>query len=227
MPKRTLDNIAPEKRERVLREAALLFAERGYPHTDMAALAKRCGISKGSIYTYFESKEELYLYVCRDGLERSRAAVWTGVDPDWDAYRLIDHVFRAGVGFAADHPEFVTLYLSFAPPGMEFFAAELSRDVEKPTADTLKDSLRSGIEAGIVRADLDVEHAALMINNNYVLLLAALVSRHFATRLGTYLDVEDDLDAATIQHHLDHTISMIHALLRPIPGAQGEGEDDA
>jgi AcrR family transcriptional regulator len=231
VPKQTLDNIAPAKRERVLREAALLFAQRGYPHTDMAALAKRCGISKGSIYTYFESKEELYLYVCRDGLERSREAVWAGVGEGWDIYRLVDHVFRAGVGFAAAHPEYVTLYLSFAPPGMEFFAAELSRDVEQPTADALKRALRAGIAAGIVRGDLDVEHAALMINNNYVLLLAALVSRHFRTRLGTYVDVQvgtdtdDDLDAETIEHHLQRTITMIHALLRPLDGAASDGEE--
>ncbi len=224
MPRQTLSNIAPEKRRRVIREAALLFAERGYSNTDMAALARRCGISKGSIYTYFESKEELYLYVCRDGLTRSREAVWAGVEEGWDVYRLVEHVFRAGVSFAAAHPEYVTLYLSFAPPGMEFFARELSREVEQPTAEALKRSLRAGMEAGLVRDDLDVEHAALMINDSYVLLLAAMVSRHFRTRLGTYLGVRGELDAAILAEHAERTIATIHTLLRPPAGGADGGE---
>ena len=215
MPKSTLDNIPEEKRERVLREAALLFAEKGYPDTDMAKLARRAGISKGSIYTYFESKDELYLYDCRDGLDRSREAVVGGVDPARDIYHLEDNIFHTGVSFARAHPEYVSLYLSFSPSGMEFFARELSEDVEKPTADYLKQLIRDGIERGYVRDDLDVEHAAWLINNNYVMFLAALVSRHFRTRMTTYFEIEGELADVDIELHLDRTIRLIHDLLRP------------
>lgn len=216
MPKATLENIPEEKRERVLREAALLFAEKGYPNTDMAKLARRAGISKGSIYTYFESKDELYLYVCRDGLRRSRDAVWGDVDPGWDVYQLVDHIFRAGVAFARSNPEYVSLYLSFAPTGMEFFARELSEEVEKPTADYLKQMLAEGVERGHVRDDLDVEHTAWMINNSYVLFLAALVSRHFRTRLTTYFGIDGELTDDAIETHLDRTIRALHEMLRPV-----------
>ena len=215
MPKGTLDNIAPEKRERVMREAAMLFAERGFSHTDMAELARRCGISKGSIYTYFESKDELYLYVCRDGLERSRRFVWGDVAPDSDVYTLVEHVFRRGVEFARTYPEYVTLYLAVASAGMERFADGLSRDVEKPTADELKSRLRGGIEAGIVRDDLDVEQTAWLINNSYVMLVASLVSRHFRIRMTEYLDGDDGLTDRAVDEHTARTIRQLHDLLRP------------
>ncbi len=215
MPNKTFENIAPAKRERILRQAALFFAERGYVQTDMAELARRCDISKGSIYTYFDSKEALYLHVCRDGLERSRKAVWADVEPDWDIYRLVEHVFERGVGFARRHPEYVTLYLSFAPPGMEVFAEELSREVETPTAETLKERIRDGIGAGIVRPGLDVNQTAWVINNAYVMLLAALVSRHFRTRLAVYCDVDDDLTDAVFEQQTEQSIRMIQDILRP------------
>ncbi len=215
MPKGTLDNIAPEKRERVLRQAAKLFAERGFAHTDMAQLAQRCGISKGSIYTYFDSKDELYLYVCRDGLERSRAHVWSGLEPGADIYSIVDHVFRRGVEFAHTHPEYVTLYLAVGSAGMERFADELSLSVEKPTADALKDALRRGIDAGTVRADLDVERAALLINDTYILLAASLVSRHFGTRAAEYLQTDGPLEGPVLDQHLERTIGMLHEFLRP------------
>ena len=215
MPKDTLQNIPREKRERVLREAALFFAERGYTRTDMAALARRCGISKGSIYTYFDNKQELYLYVCRDGLERSRQAVWSKVDPDWDIYSLVDHVFRAGVAFAREYPEYVTLYLSYGAPGMEVFADALSREVEQPTAETLERTIRAGIEWGSVRVDIDVEHAAWLINNTYVMLLAALVSHHFRTRMAVYMGHEGALTDTFVDRHLQRCIDNLHDMLRP------------
>ena len=94
MPKPTFDKISPEKRERFLVEAARLFAERGFSQTDMAELASRANVAKGSVYDYFDSKEDLYLYVCRDGLERSRRAVYGGIDPSWDLYRQITAHFQ-------------------------------------------------------------------------------------------------------------------------------------
>ncbi len=222
MPKGTLDNIAPEKRERVLREAARLFAEKGFAQTDMAQLAQRAGISKGSIYTYFDSKDELFLYVSRDGLERSRAAVWGALDEGADIYRTLAHVFRRGLAFAAEYPEYVTLYLAVGTAGMERFADELSRAVEKSTADTLKARLRAGIEAGVVRSDLDVEQAAWLLNNTYVMLVAPLASRHFQLRMAEYLGGEAPLSDASMEEHLERTLRLLEGLLRP-PVGGGEG----
>ncbi|MCC7071665.1 MAG: TetR/AcrR family transcriptional regulator [Deltaproteobacteria bacterium] len=195
MPKQTLLKIATEKRERLLREAAKLFAERGFEAADMAELAERCGIAKGSLYTYFSSKDDLYLYVCRDGLARSRAAVWAAVEPTWDVVRVLEHTFRAGVAFARERPELVTLYLGVASVGLEATAAQLSDEVERPAAERWKVLLQAGIHAGVVRADLDVPVAAWQINNAYVMLLAALVSEHFGIRLRAYLDLPRRLSA--------------------------------
>ena len=99
MPKETLQKIKPAKRDKLLAEAARLFAQRGYAATDMAELASRAGVAKGSLYNYFESKEELYLYVCRQGLELSRRVVYGGLDPAWDVYRQLEYIFRQGAAF--------------------------------------------------------------------------------------------------------------------------------
>jgi len=47
-------------RQQELTQAALaVFAERGYHRATMQAVAERAGVSKGSVYDYFKSKEEL------------------------------------------------------------------------------------------------------------------------------------------------------------------------
>ncbi len=220
-PKETFNKIAPEKKERLLREAAALFAERGLAHTDMAELAARAGVAKGSLYNYFASKEDFYEYVCRDGLERSRRAVYGGLDPEWDIYRQVEHIFRQGMHFALEHPEYVALYLNVASAGMSDFAERISREVEAYTARHLKKLLRRSIQEGIVRPDLDVNLAAFLINSLYIMFLAALASRHFQIRMQVYLEIRGRLTAKKLERHLDRTIKQIHTVLRPAPPARG------
>jgi len=215
MPKPTFSNIAPEKRERVLKEAARLFATRGFAETDMAELASRAAVSKGSLYDYFESKEDLYLSVCRDALARSRRAVYGGIKPDWDLYRQIDHIFRKGAAFARANPEYVRMYLNVSASGMEQFADKLTRDVEGYTADHLKALLRQGIQDGIVRSDVDVNLAAFLINSVYIIFLASLVSRHYQIRMKEYLEIASRIDARSATEQLDKVILTIERFLKP------------
>jgi AcrR family transcriptional regulator len=58
-----------EARPAELTRAALeLFVERGYATTRLEDVARRAGVSKGTLYLYFESKEDLFKAVVREGL---------------------------------------------------------------------------------------------------------------------------------------------------------------
>jgi len=48
-----------EKRERILEVSLKLFMEKGFNQTSIEEITKLAGISKGSFYTYFKSKEDL------------------------------------------------------------------------------------------------------------------------------------------------------------------------
>ena len=219
MPKDTLFKIPEKKREHLLRQASLLFAERGLNQSDMAALAGRVGIAKGSLYNYFDNKEELYLYVCRDGLERSRSAVYGTMDPSWDVYRQVDHIFREGARFVQSHPEYLILYTNIASAGMARFSARISKEVEHYTAAHLKQVLRRDMAAGIVRDDLDVNLTAFAINSLYIVLMTSLVPGHHRIRLHEYLEIAGDLDTETVEALIARTTTLIHRMLRPIRNA--------
>lgn len=56
-----------EARPQELLDAALdLFVERGFAATRLDDIAKRAGVSKGTLYLYYESKEELFKAVVRN-----------------------------------------------------------------------------------------------------------------------------------------------------------------
>ncbi|MBE1293288.1 MAG: TetR family transcriptional regulator [Rhodobacteraceae bacterium] len=70
---RTIAKDYEEKRARILKSAARVFAEQGYDRASMSVLAKECGISKANIYHYYDSKDALlfdvldtYLKALRD-----------------------------------------------------------------------------------------------------------------------------------------------------------------
>ncbi|GHF55172.1 TetR/AcrR family transcriptional regulator [Seohaeicola zhoushanensis] len=56
---RTQSKDYPEIREKILRTAARLFAEKGFSTATIVDLANACGSSRGALYHYFESKEEI------------------------------------------------------------------------------------------------------------------------------------------------------------------------
>lgn len=58
-----------EARPAELTAAALeLFVERGFAATRLEDVAARAGVSKGTLYLYFASKEELFMAVIQNGL---------------------------------------------------------------------------------------------------------------------------------------------------------------
>jgi|Cruoilmetagenom7_1024161.scaffolds.fasta_scaffold13840_2 AcrR family transcriptional regulator len=59
--------LSMSKREQILEAGIRLFVERGLQGTSMSLLAKEANVATGSVYNYFESKEqlinEIFLYV--------------------------------------------------------------------------------------------------------------------------------------------------------------------
>jgi len=53
------EKIRESRKELIMNSALELFAKEGYSHVSISSLAKHAGISKGLMYNYFESKEEL------------------------------------------------------------------------------------------------------------------------------------------------------------------------
>jgi TetR/AcrR family transcriptional regulator, fatty acid metabolism regulator protein len=70
------------KRERILRAAIDVFAEHGYFNAKVAQIAKAAGVADGTIYLYFDGKEDILITIFREhtrsyllSLERSLANI--------------------------------------------------------------------------------------------------------------------------------------------------------
>ncbi len=63
MPTKVFIDLDKEKQDRIIDAAINEFAEYGYENSSTNRIVKTCGISKGSLFKYFENKEELYFYL--------------------------------------------------------------------------------------------------------------------------------------------------------------------
>lgn len=62
------DEQKEERRRQILATAGALFRDQAFADTTMAEVAARVGLSKGALYLYFETKEQLFLAMLVDEL---------------------------------------------------------------------------------------------------------------------------------------------------------------
>ena len=63
------EEIRREKKQLIMDTAIELFAQNGYGSTSISEIAKKGGISKGLLYNYFKSKEELLEAILNKGID--------------------------------------------------------------------------------------------------------------------------------------------------------------
>jgi len=74
MDKKTISDVPVRQRRKEARPAELIaaaldmFVERGFAATKLDDVAARAGVSKGTLYLYFSSKEELFKAVIQQGI---------------------------------------------------------------------------------------------------------------------------------------------------------------
>ena len=97
--KAQIATIRSESINKILMAAMELFATDGYPGTSVNAIAKMAGVSKGLIYNYFESKEDIVkglitmmLKMADDIMEK--AAAEKASNPKQELKNLIDIFFE-------------------------------------------------------------------------------------------------------------------------------------
>ena len=148
------------RRNELTRQAARLFAEKGYHGTSIGDLAEAMGVQKGSLYAHIDSKADLLWEVARDGATAFQAALDT-VSDDASALEKIRLALRAHLRVVGQQLDVATVFIRewrYLEGGRrEEFLAERRRYEERFRA-----LFREGRELGELRADLDDATATLL-----------------------------------------------------------------
>jgi AcrR family transcriptional regulator len=97
MARNRFDNLEPEKQEAILKAAGEEFAEKGFEAASINRIIQRSGMSKGSVYYYFEDKADLFATTLERSTQRLMDEIgWfslevLGPDEFWDALLELTH----------------------------------------------------------------------------------------------------------------------------------------
>lgn len=148
-----------EARPGELLEAALdLFVEKGYAATRVEEVAARAGVSKGTLFLYFPSKEDLFKAVVRENVVATVAqgaaelAQFQGSSSELLEWMMLQWWRRYGATKASGISKLVMSEASNFPDLADFFRHE----VITPAHDLVRSALRRGIDRGEFRP-VDVE----------------------------------------------------------------------
>ena len=86
-------NIKKQKKRKILEKAFELFRENGYMDTKVEDITKALGISKGSFYTYFKTKEEL-LCELLESMKNSEMERYSKVEIDENPKKTLENFIK-------------------------------------------------------------------------------------------------------------------------------------
>ena len=149
------------RRDELTRQAARLFAERGFHGTSMGDLADALGVQKGSLYSLTGSKQELLFQTMREGALAFHAAL-DAIPEEAPAVERIRHALRGHLRVVAEQLDVATVFTRewryLEDAYREEILAERRRYEERWRA-----LFQEGVESGDLRTDVDVGAAALLV----------------------------------------------------------------
>ncbi len=133
-------------RQKLLETAEALFGTRGFHATGVADITRKSGVSQGTFYVYFDSKEEIFRELVRDLSRRLRAAIQARVSGIGSRLEVEEVGLRTFLEFAAAHRNLYRIVFE-----SQFIDPDLFRWYYERMAEGYARGLERGMRAGQVR----------------------------------------------------------------------------
>ena len=198
--------LAPEQQQRILQAAIDEFAAHGFHDASLNQVIETAGISKGSLYYYFDGKDDLYVYAVRAGLEQLFARLGPFPLPDQgnpDAFwATLEHYYLQLMSALGDSPQLAALVRGWIAASTNPALRQAQEEVEQVLGPWLQQTLAVGQQVGAIRTDLPPA------------LLIAVVSG-MGQAMDTWLLVSEP-DREDLPRLIGALIEMIRGAVRPV-----------
>lgn len=146
------------RRREILESAVRVFAENGFVDSRIRDIAAGAGVAEGTIYLYFEGKEDLLLTAFRDVVGEFCTSIRSVLSADLPFERRIEIFIREQFERIEAQPALAAVLLLESRQTSTFYSGAV-RDVLRRYAGAIDDLLASGLADGTVREDADLATA--------------------------------------------------------------------
>jgi AcrR family transcriptional regulator len=149
------------RRADLTREAARLFAERGFHGTSMGDLAEALGVQKGSLYSLTGSKQELLFQTMREGARAFHEAL-DEVPEDAPPIERVRVALRGHLRVVSQQLDVATVFTREWRYLDDAYRDEILEE-RRRYEERWRALFREGVDSGGLRTDLDVGAATLLV----------------------------------------------------------------
>jgi TetR/AcrR family transcriptional regulator, cholesterol catabolism regulator len=148
------------RRTELTRQAARLFAEKGYHGTSIGEIAEALGVQKGSLYAHIQSKQDLLYETMLEGARAFHGGLDT-ISEQVPATEKIRLALRSHLRVVAEQLDVATVFVQ----EWRYLEGERREEIlreRRRYEERIRTFFREGRDLGELRTDLDDATAALL-----------------------------------------------------------------
>ncbi len=185
--KEAFKKVSQEKRNKILDTAIVEFAENGFDSANINNIAQKAGISVGSMYKYFDNKEDLFLTIIHYGVETLKA-VRIDIIREEEALDIrIEKIIRAIQTYTRENVHLTKLYNEMATESRSSLVWKIVSDMENETEELYTSYIKDAQAAGLVRADVSPNYFAFFLDNLFMMLQFSYACEYYKERMKIFI----------------------------------------
>ncbi|MBI4963197.1 MAG: TetR/AcrR family transcriptional regulator [Desulfomonile tiedjei] len=191
VPKTPPEGCRVNRLDSILNAAKKVFAEKDFAKATISEIASLAGVADGTIYEYFQSKEDILLSMATNRFESYLEQVSGAFEiksPDRKLRRLIRYHFSS---FLSD-TEFLKVFLLRLQMNDRFFASK-AFEAFSDYCRLIEDVIEEGKAAGVFRTTVN----SRVFRNMFLGAFSHMAMRWFVLRESAYVDRMEEIDQIT------------------------------
>jgi AcrR family transcriptional regulator len=183
------------RRIEILEQAEKLFAMKGFHNVTMAEIASASGFSIGSLYQFFEGKENLYTTMISEKLDLMYAEIRKAANMGKDIHGKLEALIDAHLQFIEKNPDFCRLFIKGENAALSEAMASLRQKIIDDYfkhITFIENLLKEGIKKGLLRALPPHEMAEALfhlIRASSIEWMLVPAKKSFSSKRGFILDI--------------------------------------
>ncbi|MCK4750411.1 MAG: TetR/AcrR family transcriptional regulator [Bacteroidales bacterium] len=152
------DREKQQRREEIVQAAEKVFFSNGFERSTMDDIAEQAELSKGTLYLYFKSKEDLHMAVARKAIVLLNTITNAVLEVKGNALEKLIHMGRACIRFSDTHPDHMKAIMTlegFELQSISYSLEEIQELIykESPVGMVML-IVEQGVKEKLIRADI-------------------------------------------------------------------------
>ncbi len=161
------EQLADSKQKSIIDASVYEFADKGFKNASVNKIVEKAGISKGSLFNYFKSKNLLFDHIYQIALRevKSYLAKVRDESKNDDFFTRFSKIINSGITFINKHPRLARIYFRLLNSDDSPHGKTIIQNLHNEAIRYLTDFVEVGIERNELRSNLNPTTVAFLMES--------------------------------------------------------------